>query len=145
MVPKAANADGSTTAPSTRQYQFSPCLVEARFDDVKLHKFSNVTLSASLLPVMAKAQSTDPIQCADVPASEITSKFQHSVWAVCHPGAAERYERTGSARELYLSGVAGFVTVEKVDVERGVISLLSPCAGSLPSSHLLVGDIFWME
>ena len=65
--------------------------------------------------------------------------------AVCHPSAVEKYEESGSARDLYLSGVAGFVVVEKVDVDKGTLSLLSPCAGSLPSSHLLVGDIFWLE
>jgi len=58
----------------------------------------------------------------------------------------EKYEQSGKARDLYLSGVAGFVAVEKVDVNKEILSLLSPCAGSLPSQHLLVGDnITWVE
>jgi polyribonucleotide 5'-hydroxyl-kinase len=112
--------------------------------DIQLHKLSNISLSASLLPISAK-QSTDPIQLSTIPSSEITSKFQHSVLAVCHPSAVEKYEHSGSARDLYLAGVAGFVIVEKVDVDKASMSLLSPCGGSLPSGHLLSGDIFWVE
>jgi polyribonucleotide 5'-hydroxyl-kinase len=139
IPPKSTDAAGS--AP---QYQFSPCLIEVRFSDIHLHKLSNISLSASLLPV-GQAQSTDPIQLTDIPDSDITPKLQHSVLAVCHPSAVQKYEQSGSARDLYLAGVAGFVVVEKVDVNKATLSLLSPCAGSLPSTHLLVGDIFWME
>ena len=148
ITPKSSSMDGSSTTPSStaaQQYQFSPCLIEVSFSDVQLHKLSNVSLSASLLPISAK-QSTDPIQLTNILSSEITPTFQQNVLAVCHPSAVEKYEKSdGSARDLYLSGVAGFVVVEKVDVDKGTMSLLSPCAGSLPSSHLLVGDIFWLE
>ena len=132
------------SATTSQQYQYSPSLIEVSFSDVHLHKLSNISLSASLLPISAK-QSTDPIQLSTLSSSEITPKFQQNVLAVCHPSAVEKYEESGSARDLYLSGVAGFVVVEKVDVDKGTLSLLSPCAGSLPSSHLLVGDIFWLE
>jgi len=134
----------SSDGPSSSNYQFSPCLIEVRMADIQLHKLSNISLSASLLPISAK-QSTDPIQLSTIPSSEITSKFQHSVLAVCHPSAVEKYEHSGSARDLYLAGVAGFVIVEKVDVDKASMSLLSPCGGSLPSGHLLSGDIFWLE
>jgi len=135
--------DASATTTS-QQYQYSPSLIEVSFSDVQLHKLSNISLSASLLPISAK-QSTDPIQLSTISSSEITPKFQQNVLAVCHPSAVEKYGESGSARDLYLSGVAGFAVVEKVDVDKGTLSLLSPCAGSLPSSHLLVGDIFWLE
>jgi len=137
------SVDGNISS-TTSHYQFSPSLIEVSFDDVQLYKLSNISLSASLLPISAK-QSTDPIQLTNITSSELTPKFQHSVLAVCHPSAAEKYEASGSARDLYLSGVAGFVVVEKVDVDKGLLSFLSPCAGSLPSKKLLVGDIFWME
>jgi polyribonucleotide 5'-hydroxyl-kinase len=145
--PKSSSApDGGAAAapPAAPRHQFSPCLIEASFADVRLHRLTNVSLSASLLPISAK-QSTDPIQLTTIPPSEITPKYQHAVLAVCHPGAVERYKCSGVARDLYLSGIAGFVVVERVDVDAGSMSLLSPCAGSLPSFHLLVGDVFWME
>ena len=140
-------ADGSAAAAASSmgpRHQFSPCLIEASFADVRLHRLTNVSLSASLLPISAK-QSTDPIQLETIPSSEISTRYQHAVLAVCHPGAVERYEESGVARDLYLNGVAGFVVVERVDTDAGAMSLLSPCAGSLPSFHLLVGDVFWME
>ena len=143
IPPKVTEAP-SLSSSTTLRYQFSPCLIEVRMADIQLYKLSNISLSASLLPIAA-TQSTDPIQLTTIPSSEITSKLQHSVLAVCHPSAVEKYERSGSARDLYLSGVAGFVTVEKVDIDKASMSLLSPCGGSLPSGRLLLGDIFWME
>ncbi|KAK1748427.1 pre-mRNA cleavage complex II protein Clp1, partial [Skeletonema marinoi] len=129
----------------TQHSDITPSLIEVPFADVQLHQLSNISLSASMLPVSAK-QSTDPIQLNTLSSSDITPKLQHAVFAVCHPSAVEKYEQSGRARDLYLSGVAGFVAVEKVDVNKEVLSLLSPCAGSLPSQHLLVGDnITWVE
>ena len=145
IPPKPTDPTANTaSAAATTHYQFTPCLIEVPFADVHLHKLSNISLSASMLPVGLK-QTTDPIQIADIHSSEISTKFQHAVFAVCHPSAVERFEQSGKARDLYLAGVAGFVVVEKVDVDKEMLSLLSPCAGSLPSGHLLVGDISWVE
>ena len=94
-----------------------------------------------MLPVAAK-QSTDPVQLHPV---NISVAMKHAVLAVCHPHAWEQYERNGNASELYLSGVSGFVAVENVDVERGMLSLLSPSQGELPTKILLQSDITWME
>jgi polyribonucleotide 5'-hydroxyl-kinase len=142
--PKSDNTTATKTTNLPTQYQFTPSLIEVSFSEIKLHKLSNISLSASMLPVSSK-QATDPIQCLLLPSSEITTKLQQSILAVCHPSAVERYERTGVARDLYLSGVAGFVAVEKVDEGRERLSLLSPCVGSLPSGYLLVGDVDWLE
>lgn len=125
---------------STLVYQYTPTRLEIPFGDLTLYKLSSVSLSASMLPVSAK-QATDPVQLTPV---EITSTLKHGVLAVCHPNAAEQFRESGEARDLYLAGISGLVTVEKVDVDREIISLLSP-GGSLPSSILLVGDITWME
>lgn len=54
--------------------------------------------------------------------------------------------RTGEVPQSLLGcNVAGFVSIVQVDVERGVMTLLCPCPGALPSSYLLVGSIKWME
>jgi len=141
-----SNANGAgiqdTICPpsSTLVHQYTPTRLEIPFGDLTLYKLSSVSLSASMLPVSAK-QATDPVQLTPV---EITSTLKHGVLAVCHPNAAEKFRDSGEARDLYLAGVSGLVTVEKVDVDREIISLLSP-GGSLPSSILLVGDITWME
>jgi polyribonucleotide 5'-hydroxyl-kinase len=143
-VVSPSKGDAVKSPHPTTQYQFTPSLLEVSFSEIKMHKLSNISLSASMLPVSAK-QSTDPIQLVDIPSSDITTKLQQSILAVCHPSAVAKYEESGIARDLYLSGVAGFVAVEKVDVNNERLSLLSPCVGSLPSCHLLVGDVSWME
>lgn len=121
--------------------QYTPFLLEIPFSDLKLHKLSSVSLAASMLPVSAK-QSTDPVQLLPI---EMGPTLVHAILAVCHPQAVQDFEQSRQASDLYLSGVAGFVAVEKVDMDREIVSLLSPCSGSLPSGTLLVGDITWME
>ena len=144
IIPPKTDATAATPSTAAPQHQFTPCLIEVPFSSIQLHKLSNISLSASMLPVSAK-QSTDPIQLTTLSSSEITTQFQQSILAVCHPSAVEKYEASGKARDLYLSGVAGFVSVDRVNVDKEMISLLSPCAGSLPSGHLLVGDVCWLE
>lgn len=143
----------TTTAPPSSTRLYSPCLLEIKLSDINIHQITNISLSSALLAIGAK-QSTDPIQLITLSSSDITTKYQHALLGVCHPGAVEKYESStaaaaaaggGSARDLWLSGVAGFVVVEKVNVDAGTISLLCPCAGSLPSCHLLIGDVYWME
>jgi polyribonucleotide 5'-hydroxyl-kinase len=115
------------------------------FLNVTIYKLSSVALSASLLPVAAK-QSTEPVQLNKV---DIKEKLQHALLPVCHPTAVhvyhKSYHKSGMARDLYEAGVAGFVVVERVLMDTDMFHLLSPCAGSLPSHTLLVGDITWME
>jgi polyribonucleotide 5'-hydroxyl-kinase len=125
---------------SSLMNQFTPTRLEIPFADLTLYKLSSVSLSSSMLPVSAK-QATDPVQLTAV---QISSALHHCILAVCHPHAAEKFRSSGEARDLYLSGISGVVSVEKVNMDREIISLLSP-GGSLPSTVLLVGDITWME
>lgn len=126
---------------NTKTPSLTPFLAHVEFKQVTLYKLSSVALSASLLPVSAK-QSTEPVQLSPV---DITEKLQHALLAVCHPAAVQAYQESGRARDLYEAGVAGFVAVERVIMDTEMLHLLCPCAGSLPSSTLLIGDISWME
>ena len=134
---------GGTSGESTSQRvdQLNAALVHVPFGEVKLYKFASISLSASLLPVAA-AQATEHVQLVPV---EITESLQHSLVAVCHPHAVQAYEASGQAKDLYEAGVAGFCAVEQVLMETEMLHLLSPCAGSLPSQTLLVGDLTWMD
>lgn len=125
---------------SSLVHQYGPTLLEIPFADLTLYKLSSVSLSASMLPVSAK-QATDPVQLTPV---QIAPTLKHGILAVCHPNAAEKFQKSGEAKDLYLAPVSGMVAVEKIDMDREIISLLSP-GGSLPSNTLLVGDITWME
>lgn len=121
--------------------QYIPSLIEIPFDEIRLMKLTSVSLSDSMLPVSSK-QATDPVQLSSV---DINPKLKHAILAVCHPYAVEMYDKSGMASDLYLSGVAGFVAVERVDVDRDILSVLAPASGDLPSNILLIGDITWME
>jgi polyribonucleotide 5'-hydroxyl-kinase len=137
----AAAAIATPTPNSGRVSQLTPFLLQLPFKQLTIYKFSSISLSASLLPVAA-AQATEPVQFVTV---SITDKLQHAVLAVCHPHAVASYEKSGRSADLYAAGVAGFCAVERVSAESETVDLLSPCAGSLPSNTLILGDITWME
>jgi polyribonucleotide 5'-hydroxyl-kinase len=126
---------------ANRVPQLTPFLAHVRFADVTLYKLSSVALSASLLPV-AGTQATEAVQLTPV---KVTEQLQHAVLAVCHPLAVQRFQESGSARDLYETGVSGFASVDRVVMDTEMLHLLCPCAGALPSHTLLVGDITWME
>lgn len=141
--PGAASGGASSSASALLQRvpQLTPFLLQIPFNTVTLYKLSSIALSASLLPVAA-TQSTDSIQVTQV---ELSESLQHALLAVCHPMAVAAYQESGRARDLYEAGVAGFCAVERVIMDTDTVHLLCPCAGSLPSQTLLVGDITWME
>ena len=50
------------------------------------------------------------------------------------------------ARALATANIAGFVVIQKVNLERRTLTVLAPCPGMLPSLNLVIGrDIKWME
>ena len=136
-----ASSSAAAASSVARVPQLTPFLNQIQFKTITLYKLSAIALSASLLPV-AQQQSTDSIQVQQV---ELSEALQHALLAVCHPLAVAAYQQSGRARDLYESGVAGFCAVERVVMDTDTVHLLCPCAGSLPSQTLLVGDITWME
>jgi polyribonucleotide 5'-hydroxyl-kinase len=137
-----STADGMSIPTESLVHQYSPLRLDLSFTDVKIYKISNVTLSSSMLPVSAK-QSSEAVQLTQV--TDISAAIKSCMLAVCHPAAVDKYEQSGEASDLYMAGVPGFVVVDKVDMNREMISLLSPCAGSLASTTLLLADITWRE
>lgn len=144
--PKTSETTTSTSSSTATKKvpQLTPFLVQLNFSEVEIYKLSSMALSSSLLPV-AQQQSTDAIQIAKLDLELQAESLLHQVVAVCHPSAVAAYQASGTARDLVCSGVAGFCAVERVLTDSDTLHLLSPCAGSLPSKTLLVGDITWME
>jgi polyribonucleotide 5'-hydroxyl-kinase len=161
-TPNLASSDKEQS--QTLVYRFTPNLLDLHFDDVEIYKTAQVSLSRGMLPIIGE-QRTSKVQLIKVEKSSFAKNMIHSVVAVCQPSAVEAYEKmisvintddslynddeddlTAKAQELlYRSSVAGFLVIEKVDVERQRFSFLSPCSGDLPSRTLLIGDITWME
>jgi polyribonucleotide 5'-hydroxyl-kinase len=142
-----SSADQETKTDSLKRIpQLTPFLLQIPLSDIRIYKVSSMALSRSLLPV-AQQQSTDTIQIVeiDLHGSGDVESLQHGLLAVCHPSAVRAYEESGRGRDLVTAGVAGFCAVERIVKETDQIHLLSPCAGSLPSKTLVVGDTTWME
>lgn len=123
-------------------HTFTPFLLQISLDKIKIYQYSELNLSASLLPVAA-SQTTETLQLVSITDADQLQK--HTILAVCHPRAVEKYNDSGKASDLAYSGVAGFCAVEKVNPDSNMIHLLCPCAGSLPSDVLLMGNITWMD
>ena len=150
---KSISDGGSTTNPQVmmKPYrlvnQLTPFAIQVPFNEVKIYKLSSMALSGSVLPV-GQQQTTDAIQLVEIDITndaEEAKLLQHAVVAVCHPSAVDEYEQSGRGRDLVTAGVAGFLVVDKVVTETDTLYFLSPCAGSLPSKTMIVGDITWME
>jgi polyribonucleotide 5'-hydroxyl-kinase len=155
----------TATTPAGTIPQLTPFLLQIPLDQVQIYQYTSISLSASLLP-MGAAQATEAVQLTLVNDSGTTQeqqdnkdnaststlsttttsihqKLAHHLLAVCHPSAVAAFTASGRAADLYTSGVAGFVSVERIVHDK--IHLLTPCAGSLPSNVLLLGDVTWME
>jgi hypothetical protein len=52
---------------------------------------------------------------------------------------------TAERQKLLEANCAGFVYVQKVDVEQQKFVFLAPCPGSFPSLHFFQGSIVWQE
>ena len=139
------------TAPTTTLSTtvFSP----ERRESVPLSAFTFLRVGGIPLTdgmkVFGQSSHQDAFKLAKiVPTQELT----FNVVAVLHNQDWETGntpESGGKAGEVPQSllecNVAGFVSIVSVDVERGVMTLLFPCPGALPSNNLLVGSIKWME
>ena len=138
----AISSSSSSTTTSKLVPQLTPFLLQISFSDIIVYKVSSIALSASLLPLGAQ-QTTDAIQLQRI--ERLGESLQHALLAVCHPIAVDAYTASGRARDLVTAGVAGFCAVERVLVDTDTLHLLSPCAGSLPSHTLVVGDVTWLD
>jgi polyribonucleotide 5'-hydroxyl-kinase len=139
----SANKGGEHAAATSSgpQPSLTPFLAQIKFDQLRLYRCTSMSLASSLLPLGA-TQTTEVVQLQPVPINE---QITHHLLAVCHPHSVAQYDASGSAKDLYNAGVAGFVVVERVLVETEMLHLLAPCAGALPSHTLLIGDITWLD
>lgn len=82
---------------------------------------------SSALPLGANSKA-DPLKLAPV---SIATDLVHALLAVSYAQTPD---------QLLASNVAGFVLVTDVDVARGAVTVLAPCAGPLPGRYLIAGS-----
>jgi len=141
---QAANGGGGAAAANMA---LSPSTLELRLSDVSVYRVveaASRSAANAMLPV-GQGSMLDPLQVVAVSAS---SDLVHSVLAVCHaPDALRPPPAQADNPHQYLldCSAAGFAVVTSINVEAGTITLLTPCSGDLPSKHLLLGKMEWME
>lgn len=112
--------------------ELAPASQTAYFSKISLYRIGGGPKAPSSALPIGQAPSTDPMRVAPVIPS---TSLLHSVLAVSHG-------KTQS--DLLTSNVAGFIYVTEVDMMRKTFTYVSPCAGELPSTTLLVGNIKWL-
>lgn len=107
--------------------ELSPASQTARFEDLQVYRVGGGPRApSSALPIGATSVA-DPLKLTRVTNPQ---ELLYTLLAVSH----------APQPELLLSvNVAGFIYVQDVDVGKGTITYLAPCAGALPSSLLLAG------
>lgn len=109
-----------------------PHSFDVKISEVKLYKVGVPNLPSSCLPAGMKAEDHSlklvPIQ----PGSQIVNKLFSLSMA-------------NSLEDVVDTNVAGFVIVTNVDLDRGMITVLSPCPRPLPKSILLQTDVHVLD
>lgn len=108
--------------------ELSPASQTARFDDLQVYRVGGGPRApTSALPIGATSVA-DPLKLSRVTNPQ---ELLYTLLAVSH----------APQPELLLSvNMAGFIYVQDVDLAKGTITYLAPCAGPLPSPLLLAGS-----
>lgn len=145
-------------ASPTDDLRLAPNSLELRFRDCKIFKVLARDAAAvdSMLPV-GQGSMLAPLQVVAVPPS---TSLVHNFLVACHqprdaaangslvdhdPAATHTTDAANPYQFLLDCSAAGFVVVTNVNQDRGTLTLLTPCSGDLPTQHLLLGKIEFME
>jgi polyribonucleotide 5'-hydroxyl-kinase len=113
----------------------SPHSIIVKFEDVHIVKIGGImSAPKSALPIGAKS-SIDPVEIRDVdPNTDQT--LMHSVLGLSHANKKE---------DVLTANLAGLLYVEKVDVNKKELTVLSPSPGKLPKKFLIAGTLKWLQ
>ncbi|KAJ0398625.1 hypothetical protein P43SY_007483 [Pythium insidiosum] len=124
----------------------SPCINEYGWDELEFYAIKDMKVSAGMLPV---GQTASDLGGLFVSKLDKSMELLHSVAAVVHPRRHDsRDALTSTSTDLswmVTSPAAGFVFVKEIREADKRIVLLVPSPGPLPSKHLILGSIKWIE
>jgi polyribonucleotide 5'-hydroxyl-kinase len=118
----------------------SPARLELQISSLVLIKAGGLQISEHMRVMGDKG--TDKTELVRVSPSE--QELEQCILSVMYP-PSEPGDGEEVPQSLHRCNVAGFVYVMSVDVEKDIITVLSPNSGALPSKYLLVGSIKWDE
>ncbi|KAK7572174.1 hypothetical protein V9T40_014646 [Parthenolecanium corni] len=116
----------------TPSNQLHPHMFDVKFSDVKIYQISSPT-QADFAPIGTK---TDNYVVKLLPEQKMT-KILHHILSVSHASSDEE--------KVNATNIAGFVCVTKVDVDRQLLTLLSPQPKPLPNTILIISDIQFVD
>lgn len=114
----------------------SPARIELKYSSYRLLKARGPTLPGHLMPVRFTA-AEDPLQLDPV---QLSADLKTCLVAVYHDSSDDAANQR-NVENLIESNVAGFLYVVDVDLDNGLLIVLAPCPGNLPSKNVVVGTI----
>lgn len=113
--------------------QFYPHSFEVRFSDVKIYKIGAPALPDSLMPLGMRAED----QLTKLVPVQPSMQLLHHLLAISSASSAEE--------DLITSNITGFICVNSVDMERQMMTVLSPQPRPLPRTRFLISDVQYMD
>ncbi|EFX63542.1 hypothetical protein DAPPUDRAFT_119123 [Daphnia pulex] len=113
--------------------QFYPHSFELRFSDVKIFKIGAPALPDSLMPLGMKAED----QLTKLVTVQPSQQLLHHLISISMTESGED--------NIIQTNVNGFICVNNVDLERQMLTVLSPQPRPLPRTRLLLSDIQYMD
>ncbi|ONK54938.1 uncharacterized protein A4U43_UnF9510, partial [Asparagus officinalis] len=139
VVSRSAKVRELTRSLRIRDYFYgsvkglSPHAYTVNFNDISVFRIGGGPQAPrSALPIGAEPVA-NPIRLVTV---SINRELLHSVLAVSYAKEQD---------QILSSNVAGFVNVIDIDMQRKVLTYLSPCPGELPGKLLVSGTLTWSE
>ena len=144
----------SSSGPSKTLGQgsvFSPIRQDLRLSSLRIMRAGGLELSEGM-KLIGESSDTGDVKLTRALAS---NDLVNCILAVLHTGDESEDDSNvldsttttsiDVPQHLLQSNVAGYVWVVQIDLDRDVLTVLSPCPGALPSKYLLLGSIKWVE
>ncbi|XP_052894833.1 protein CLP1 homolog [Anopheles moucheti] len=112
---------------------FFPHSFDVKFSDIKIFKVGSPPLPDSCLPLGMKAEDNYTKLVAVLPGPQLL----HHILAVSFAESTEE--------NVIQTNVAGFICVTNVNMEKQILTVLSPQPRPLPQTILLVSDLQFMD
>ncbi|KAJ9598459.1 hypothetical protein L9F63_010855, partial [Diploptera punctata] len=138
VVERSQSARAEARDARVREYFYGlrtslyPHSFDVRFSDAKIYKIGAPALPDSCMPLGMKAEDNLTKLVAVTPGDDV-----HQILAVSFAASVDE--------EVIQSNVAGFVCVTNIDMERQIMTVLSPQPRPLPKTLLILSDIQFMD